>query len=113
MIVTVTMNPAVDKTVEIERLLPGGLNRIRKVEYDAGGKGINVSKTIQKFGGSSVATGFLGGNTGKTIENVLKNQKISCDFVWVDGAGLTAHAVPSAFAKYYAEAQRQLESLEQ
>ena len=85
MIVTVTMNPAVDKTVEIERLLPGGLNRIRKVEYDAGGKGINVSKTIQKFGGSSVATGFLGGNTGKTIENVLKNQKISCDFVWVDG----------------------------
>jgi len=35
------------------------------------------------------------------------------DFVWVDGPGLAAHAVPSAFAKYYTEAQRQLESLEQ
>ena len=43
MIVTVTMNPAIDKTVEIERLRHGGLNRIQKVEYDAGGKGINVS----------------------------------------------------------------------
>ena len=37
MIITVTMNPAIDKTVEIDQLLPGGLNRIRKVEYDAGG----------------------------------------------------------------------------
>ena len=42
MIITVTMNPAIDKTVEIDALKPGGLNRIRKVEYDAGGKGINV-----------------------------------------------------------------------
>lgn len=45
MIITVTMNPAIDKTVEIEQLVPNGLNRIQKVEYDAGGKGINVSKT--------------------------------------------------------------------
>ena len=35
MIITVTMNPAIDKTVEIDTLKPGGLNRIRKVEYDA------------------------------------------------------------------------------
>ncbi|MDY2595356.1 MAG: 1-phosphofructokinase, partial [Oliverpabstia sp.] len=48
MIVTVTMNPAIDKTVEIGRLQHGGLNRIQKVEYDAGGKGINVSKTIHE-----------------------------------------------------------------
>ena len=38
MIITVTMNPAIDKTVEIEQLVPNGLNRIQKVEYDAGGK---------------------------------------------------------------------------
>ena len=42
MIVTVTMNPAIDKTVEISKLICGGLNRIQSVEYDAGGKGINV-----------------------------------------------------------------------
>lgn len=85
MIVTVTMNPAIDKTVEIDTLVPGGLNRIKTVEYDAGGKGINVSKTIKELGGESVATGFLGGNSGKTIERVLNAKHIKNDFVWVDG----------------------------
>lgn len=85
MIVTVTMNPAIDKTVDIDSLIPGGLNRIKRVEYDAGGKGINVSKTIRELGGSSVATGFLGGNGGKTIASVLKEKGIDSDFVWVKG----------------------------
>lgn len=85
MIVTVTMNPAIDKTVEIGKLVCRGLNRIRKVEYDAGGKGINVSKTIHELGGCSVATGFLGGNNGQVISNVLKEKGIACDFVWVSG----------------------------
>lgn len=85
MIITVSMNPAIDKTVEIGSLQPGGLNRIQKVEYDAGGKGINVSKTIHELGGESIATGFLGGNAGKTIENVLNEKKIKNDFIWVDG----------------------------
>ena len=85
MIVTVTMNPAIDKTVEVEKLVCRGLNRIRKVEYDAGGQGINVSKTIHELGGHSVATGFLGGNNGQIIANVLKEKGIACDFVWVSG----------------------------
>lgn len=85
MIITVTMNPAIDKTVEIETLVSGGLNRISKVEYDAGGKGINVSKTICELGGESIATGFLGGNAGKTIESVLNDKQIKNDFIWVAG----------------------------
>ena len=85
MIITVTMNPAIDKTVEVENFRPCELNRIRRVEYDAGGKGINVSKTIHALGGESIAMGFLGGNTGKTIENVLDIESIRHDFVWVEG----------------------------
>lgn len=85
MIVTVTMNPAIDKTVEIGYLQQGGLNRISKVEYDAGGKGINVSKTICELGGESVATGFLAGNAGRTIKNVLDEKGIQNDFVWIKG----------------------------
>lgn len=85
MIVTVTMNPAIDKTIEIERLQVCGLNRIQKVEYDAGGKGINVSKTIWELGGESIATGFLGGNAGKTIAAVLEEKGIQNDFIWVQG----------------------------
>ena len=39
MIITVTMNPAIDKTIETDRLCPGALHRIRNVAWDAGGKG--------------------------------------------------------------------------
>ncbi len=85
MIVTVTMNPAIDKTVEIHQFLHKGLNRISKVEYDAGGKGINVSKTIKELGGESIATGFLAGNNGQVIANILKTKGITGDFVWVEG----------------------------
>lgn len=85
MIVTVTMNPAIDKTVEIDSLVHGGLNRIKKVEYDAGGKGINVSKTIKELGGDTVATGFIGGNNGRTIVQMLKQRGITTDFINVDG----------------------------
>ena len=85
MIITVTMNPAIDKTVEVDKFQPYALNRIRRIEYDAGGKGINVSKTIHALGGESLAMGFLGGNTGKTIENVLNARNIRHDFIYVDG----------------------------
>ncbi|MFI3171427.1 MAG: 1-phosphofructokinase [Eubacteriales bacterium] len=85
MIVTVTMNPAIDKTIDVESLQVGKLNRIKRVEQDAGGKGINVSKTIQALGGESIATGFLGGSAGKMIENVLQTMGITTDFVHVDG----------------------------
>ena len=76
MIVTVTMNPAIDKTVEIDRLERGGLNRISHVEIDAGGKGINVSKAIHELGGQSIAVGFIAGSTGKMIRSVMDELKM-------------------------------------
>lgn len=85
MIVTVTMNPAIDKTVDIDQLECGGLNRIKHVELDAGGKGINVSKTIHELGGNSIATGFIAGNTGKVIQNVMEEWQIQNDFIEVSG----------------------------
>ena len=85
MIITVTMNPAIDKTVEIDTLHPGGLNRITKVRYDAGGKGINVSKTLRELGCESIATGFLCGSTGRMIEEVLDQKGIRHDFLWGEG----------------------------
>ncbi len=85
MIVTVTMNPAIDKTVDIDVLEWGGLNRIKHVELDAGGKGINVSKTIHEIGGKSIATGFIAGNTGKIIRSVMDEWNIENDFIEVSG----------------------------
>ena len=46
MIITVTMNPAVDKSAVSDSIVSGGLNRLSNVAVDAGGKGINVSKMI-------------------------------------------------------------------
>lgn len=85
MIVTVTMNPAIDKTLELEQLAKGEVNRIRYVELDVGGKGINVSKTISRLGGKSVATGFIAGNNGQIIRNELERMGIVTDFVEVAG----------------------------
>ena len=83
MIITITMNPAIDKTVEIEDFVHGGLNRIKYITKDAGGKGINVSKTIKALGGESLATGFLGGEAGNTIRGILEKQNIRQDFVMI------------------------------
>ncbi len=85
MIVTVTMNPAIDKTVDIDTLERGGLNRIHHVELDAGGKGINVSKTIHELGGKSIAVGFIAGSSGKIIRSVMDEWKIENDFIEVSG----------------------------
>lgn len=85
MIVTVTMNPAIDKTAEIEKLQVRELNRLTKVEFDIGGKGINVSKTICALGGSTIACGFLAGGSGHAIEDALKNYNVKADFVYVAG----------------------------
>ena len=71
MIVTVTMNPAIDKTVDIETFVHGGLNRVKHIIMDAGGKGINVSKTIKALGGESIASGFLGGNNGNELPQYI------------------------------------------
>lgn len=84
MIITVTMNPAIDKTIELNTFVHGDLNRIQKVILDAGGKGINVSKTIRALGGESLATGFLGGRNGDYIQEVLRKFSIKTDFVKIE-----------------------------
>lgn len=85
MIITVTLNPAIDKTIELPNLVRGGLNRLQNVVTDAGGKGINVSKTIKALGGSTLATGFLGKTGGKVIIDCLEREGIPHDFVMVNG----------------------------
>ena len=89
MIITVTFNPAIDKTAEVDVFHAGGLNRLKHVRMDAGGKGVNVSKTIQALGGASLCTGFLAGTSGEYIQSTLREQRIDCDFVWVEGSTRT------------------------
>lgn len=85
MIYTVTLNPALDKTVEIPSLTVDSVNRITAMRTDPGGKGINVSKVIRKLGRESTATGILGGNTGRAICAALEAMKIKTAFRFVEG----------------------------
>lgn len=83
-VITITLNPSLDKTYLVQGLLPGKLNRVQTVFEDAAGKGINVSKNIQSWGFQSVAFGFLGGYVGRRMEELL-DQVIECDMVLIEG----------------------------
>lgn len=85
MILTLTMNPAVDKTAEVDTLKVGELNRLNNVMMDAGGKGINVSKTIAQLNGNSIAHGVIAGNSGAFIEEELNRLGIAHDFMKIAG----------------------------
>lgn len=85
MIYTVTLNPALDKTVEIPGMALDTVNRITEMRTDPGGKGINVSKVIAKLGGESCAAGILGGGSGKMLEKLLEGEPFATRFHFVEG----------------------------
>ena len=85
MIITVTLNPAIDKTIEIDEFKIGSVNRIVSTRIDAGGKGINVSKVIKELQHKSLALGFLGGNSGNQIKDYLDDLNINNEFLSVKG----------------------------
>lgn len=85
MIITITFNPALDKTVEIDNFNLDKVNRISSIRLDAGGKGINVSKVIKVLGGESKAVGILAGRTGDYIKRYLDSEKIENDFIFIEG----------------------------
>ena len=89
MIYTVTLNPAIDKTVVIENFRAGGVNRVASVREDAGGKGINVSKCLKNLGEKSVAAMILAGDTGAKLERMLGELGIPVLSVWTEGENRT------------------------
>lgn len=76
MIITVTLNPVIDKTIELLELRAGELNRIQNTRKDIGGKGINVSKALRSLDLTSTALGFLGGVYKKEFKEKLKEHNI-------------------------------------
>lgn len=85
MIYTLTLNPSVDYIVESDKFVLGELNRSKKETKLPGGKGINVSRVLRSMGVESKAIGFLGGFTGRYIEEFLNREGIYTGFVKVEG----------------------------
>lgn len=84
MILTVTLNPAVDKTCNINELLLGQVNRMRSVMSIAGGKGINVTKVLRQFEYPVTAMGFIGGYTGQLIQERITEIGAECHFTHIE-----------------------------
>lgn len=70
-IVTLTLNPALDKSTTIERLVPEHKLRCTAMQFDAGGGGINVAKGICKLGGASTAIFPMAGHNGRRLLDIL------------------------------------------
>lgn len=81
MIITVTLNPAIDKTILLNDFEIDKVNRVDSFRVDVGGKGINVSKVLRELNTESLALGFVGGRNGEYIEKFLDKSKIDHDFV--------------------------------
>ena len=80
MVYTVTLNPALDYVMKLKALRTDDINRTDGEEIYYVGKGINVSVILTQLGIPNTALGFLGGFTGKKLEEMLKNDNINCDF---------------------------------
>jgi 1-phosphofructokinase family hexose kinase len=71
LIVTLTVNPAIDRTISVDRLAFEDRAYINSSRESAGGRGINASRVIQSFGGQTLAVLISGGDTGKRLEEHL------------------------------------------
>ena len=85
MIITVTSNPAVDRTMHVPKFCAGRVNRATSARIDAGGKGINVSKALKELGCDSIACGLIAGRYGRMIKEHMTAAGIKHDFVEVPG----------------------------
>lgn len=84
MILTVTLNPCVDKSSKVEKFKPESKLRCTEVHHEPGGGGINVSKALKKLDAVSVALFPSGGHNGDMLCSLLKQDGI--DFHAVDTA---------------------------
>jgi 6-phosphofructokinase 2 len=84
MIYTLTLDPTLDKTIDVDEFVYDDVNMIVEQNRSAGGKGINVSRAIRELGGQSVALGFMGGFNGLEAEGRLTNEGIICDFTRIN-----------------------------
>jgi 1-phosphofructokinase family hexose kinase len=93
MIITVTLNAAMDKTLEVPSFTPGRRHRTVDQTTMPGGKGVNIARAIKRLGQPVIATGLAGGATGTRIVEALNDESILNDFVRIVDESRTNTAV--------------------
>jgi 1-phosphofructokinase family hexose kinase len=103
MIVTVTLNAAIDRTLTVPNVQLGQRHRASQGLTLAGGKGINVARALKRLDVPVVATGLVGGRTGTRIVEELTSEAILNDFVRIADESRTSTAVVDPTAATYTE----------
>jgi len=85
-IATVTLNPAIDQTVRADHFRPNTVNYAQSMQFDAGGKGINVASFLTDSGHSVAVTGFLGQENAEIFEQFLASKHIDDQLVRIPGS---------------------------
>jgi len=88
-IATVTTNPAVDETVRVDHFRPGSVNRSQKMEFNPGGKGVNVASFLADYGCQVAVTGFLGRDNPELFEKRFEQKGIQDCFLRLPGVTRT------------------------
>lgn len=92
-ILTVTLNPCIDKTIEIPEFKKGEVNRIKNIRMDAGGKGINASRVLSNSDIETIALSIVGGKTGELLEELLVKENVKFDFLKINGETRTNYKI--------------------
>lgn len=81
-ILCITPNPAIDRTIILPDLVPGNIHRAQEIIVAAGGKGLNVARTIRKLGGEPLCMGFAGGHAGHLLADLTQNEGLPSAWTW-------------------------------
>ena len=84
-ILTLTLNPALDLTVSLDKLIPGAVNRSLGLTRHAAGKGLNVAQVLADLGHHLTVSGFLGSDNAPPFENLMQTRGFADAFIRVPG----------------------------
>lgn len=84
-VATITLNPAIDQTVRVDEFQPHHVNRSQQMQFNAGGKGVNVASFLADYGCEVVVTGFLGQANPHLFEQLFARKGIEDRFIRIPG----------------------------
>ncbi len=84
-ILSITLNPAIDLTVQLDQLKVGEVNRQLTAQSHAAGKGLNVAQVLKDLGHELIVSGFLGQDNRQIFDHHIQQEQFDNQFIYVAG----------------------------